>query len=187
MNIDRAIKRHPGTGIRVGGIPTGFLAGAGWSGCTVKLDDLVVCAGRLLARHFKCHIEVRFNTDRQRGGAWLADRLEGPHANGQVGISAGYVDRPPRGMSSEAWWALPREKRATQRRRAFFISSSAREFVLRNPSLAKEGPEGSRYSRRNHATLAAALKWIERHVDPSKIKALKRLRPDASAAKEMSA
>src|SRR4051812_34690745 len=48
-----------------------YTAGAGYSGATPELDSVVAAAAVLLAEHYGRDVEIRFNTDRQSGGAYV--------------------------------------------------------------------------------------------------------------------
>jgi len=57
------------TGITVPG--SGLRPGGGYEGLTTELDASVAEAADLLASHFGTDVEIRFNSDRLSGGAWL--------------------------------------------------------------------------------------------------------------------
>lgn len=71
---------------RCSGINTGLgcLVGCGYSGLTKELDDVVLKAAKLLKEKFNKDIEIRFNSDRRGGGAWVKDGKQ----NCSVGLSA---------------------------------------------------------------------------------------------------
>lgn len=71
---------------RCSGINTGLghLVGCGYSGITKDLDDIVLKAAELLKEKFNKDIEIRFNSDRYSGGAWVKDDKQ----NCSVGLGA---------------------------------------------------------------------------------------------------
>lgn len=78
---------------RSAGVPTGlgFIVGGGWSGFTAELDQAVCEAAEALADAFPGFgVEIRFNSDRRSGGAWLKTGGEGVEADTLVGIGSGY-------------------------------------------------------------------------------------------------
>lgn len=84
MNIERS---H-GIPVRVGGMLAGVVGG-GYTGATSELDATVQHAADLLARTFDLPVTIRFNSDRESGGAWLKlDEPDGIGKNDQVGICA---------------------------------------------------------------------------------------------------
>lgn len=65
------------------GYDTGFLglrAGAGCKGATAELDAVVMAGAEALQAAFNRRVQVRFNTDRQSGGAFVA------FESGEIGI-----------------------------------------------------------------------------------------------------
>jgi len=67
----------------------GFVIGGGYNGCTNELDDLVMDAAQKIEEFTKRDIEIRFNSDRRSGGAWVVDSLPGFQGNCHLGIAAG--------------------------------------------------------------------------------------------------
>lgn len=80
MTIERS------AGILIPG--TMLAAGGGYSGVTADLDEVVRQAADQLAQAYGMDIEIRFNSDRESGGAWLKDAA-GRH--NWVGICAQVV------------------------------------------------------------------------------------------------
>ena len=74
------------TGLPIEG--TGLVAGGGYRGLTEELDAVVREAARELARAYGGDIEIRYNSDRESGGAWLATP---DGRNNRVGICASLV------------------------------------------------------------------------------------------------
>lgn len=78
------IERNAGTPLP----GTMLVAGGGYSGITGELDAVVSQAADQLAQAYGMDIEIRFNSDRESGGAWLKDAA-GRHS--WVGICAQLV------------------------------------------------------------------------------------------------
>jgi hypothetical protein len=83
MRIDRST----GIPVRAGGVIY-EMAGGGWSGITVELDQVVQQAAEALAAAYGKDIEIRFNSDRHSGGAWLRTP---DGRNDDVGIGASVI------------------------------------------------------------------------------------------------
>lgn len=60
---------------RCAGISTGmgFLVGDGYSGKSKELDDIVKKEAEILQELYHKDVEIRFNHDRESGGAWVVD------------------------------------------------------------------------------------------------------------------
>lgn len=80
-----SITRSTGQPVIHGGVILG-MAGGGYQGCTPELDAVVVQAAGCLAVTYACDVEIRYNSDRESGGAWL---VTGNRA--RVGICASLV------------------------------------------------------------------------------------------------
>src|SRR5438034_6143310 len=78
------ITRSTGTPIGT----SGLVAGGGYSGTMAELDEVVSQAAGQLAQAYGMDIEIRYNSDRESGGAWLKDAA-GRHS--WVGICAQVV------------------------------------------------------------------------------------------------
>ena len=87
------ITRSTGIPITIGGMTYGY-AGGGYKGATQELDDAVVRESEFMAKEFKKPVEIRFNSDKQSGGAWIKNQS----GSSQVGLSAGLYPTFPRGM-----------------------------------------------------------------------------------------
>jgi hypothetical protein len=64
------IERSKGLPIITGGVSWG-VAGGGYRGITAELDAVICEAASALAQAYGADIEIRFNSDRESGGAWL--------------------------------------------------------------------------------------------------------------------
>jgi hypothetical protein len=83
---------------------TGLRAGGGYQGLTDELDAVVREAARELARAYGSDISIRYNTDRESGGAWLVT----PDGwNAHVGICASLVTARQRATWQR--WAAERD------------------------------------------------------------------------------
>ena len=86
-------------GICVGG----FFPGGGYSGLTDDLDSVVQAAAEALREAYGMDIQIRFNSCRESGGAWLVTD-PGPDAigkNNQIGICARFRYIPDPNSSDE--------------------------------------------------------------------------------------
>jgi len=72
------------------GLPTGHLglmAGGGYSGATEKLDAMVMQAAEMLRQKYRRNVDIRFNSDRKSGGAWLRTHAKDIlFGNAEIGI-----------------------------------------------------------------------------------------------------
>lgn len=82
-----SIERSPGFPLGAGAVTYG-MAGGGWSGVTAELDDVVLQAAEALAAAYGRDIEIRFNSDRHSGGAFLRTP---DGRNDEVGIGASVI------------------------------------------------------------------------------------------------
>jgi len=115
------------------GVPwAGPLPGGGYQGLTPKLDAAVLAQARWLETHLGEDVEVRFNSDRRSGGAFLAvgefshDIGLGVALTTEGGLSYAvyasqcFLVRPE--LATEGGYAYPR----------FRTARGAREWVARN-------------------------------------------------------
>ncbi len=161
------ITRSAGLPVTVASIP--FLVGSGYEGLTKELDDTVKREAELLTTTFNRDVEIRFNSDRESGGAWLKNSLKGFAGNCQVGLGAGIRAIKPEGMSREDWvHNATREFRKSQPKELYidtYVSASG----LKDPSLAKDRLDDSHYCFLHHKTVDEALAWLIENVDTNKI------------------
>lgn len=68
----------------IGTCAYGYIVGGGYEGKTKELDDVVAREAELLHKHYNKDVEIRFNSDRESGGAWIKDGKE----NCSIGLSA---------------------------------------------------------------------------------------------------
>lgn len=84
-------ERSPGIPVRIDGTFAGIVGGGG-TGATEELDATVERAADLLGTAFDLPVTIRFNSDRESGGAWLKlDEPDGIWKNNQVGICASVI------------------------------------------------------------------------------------------------
>lgn len=133
------IKRHGGTAVH------GFIVGGGYEGRTKELDQIVQREAELLKATYNRDVQIRFNSDRLSGGAWLVNSLPGFSGCCQVGLCAG--NREATGL---------------------YIDTVVDASALRDKSLATEGVRRD-YSYKIHATVEDALAWLKANVDSSKL------------------
>jgi hypothetical protein len=163
-------------------LPTGYggyIAGGGYSGSTKELDDTVQKAAKLLADAFGRDIEIRFNSHRESGGAWLKDDLSGFSGSCQVGLGAALRAKPPKGRTKEQWYdELSRKHGAWTRSMLDEIESAPRHVVVdtyiagaiaRDGEIVNSGNPDHRYASHDHKSLAEGLAFLKRHVNRSKL------------------
>jgi len=81
-----AIIRSAGIPVIINNVCHGF-AGGGYEGKTDKLDKQVQLAAKLLIEAFGGDVQIRFNSHRLSGGAWLVDGPQNDYNNNNnVGI-----------------------------------------------------------------------------------------------------
>ena len=57
----------------IGGCFQGYIYGGGYEGKTKELDDIILKAADLMQKAFNTDITIRYNSDRESGGAWIKD------------------------------------------------------------------------------------------------------------------
>jgi len=140
------ITRNYGMPVTVGGIP--YLVGNGGQGKTEELDKLVQKAANWLANEFERDIEIRFNSDRESGGAWLKNSLKGFAGNCQVGLSGSLRSNGNEGL---------------------YASIYLDETVLKDKAIANSGPEDSRYYCQRFEAFEDAITDLLAKIDRTKI------------------
>ena len=150
------ITRHTGK-VCVPGLP--YMYGAGYEGATPELDHLVVRAAKMLTKAYGLDVEIRFNTDRRSGGAWL-------HSVGQaggVGLGGGLGKQRPDGLTDQEWWGMDRaEYHALPD--VLYIDTFIDAPYCVDPAIANHGNPDHRYAYHEHKTLAAGLRWLKRYA-----------------------
>lgn len=154
------------------GLYTGYMAyfcGNGYEGLTEELDDIVKREAELLTTTFNRDIEIRFNSDRESGGAWLKNSLEGFAGNCQVGLGAGIRTVKPEGMSRDDWVHNSTRQFRDSQPKELYIDTYVKQSALKNPSLADSGLDDSRYCFLHHKSVDQALAWLIANVDTETI------------------
>jgi len=156
------ITRSVGHPITINGMPTGCVAGGGYSGITDELDATVQRAAELLAAEFGLPVEIRFNSDRRSGGAFVrGPEVAGHRGHPDFGIGARV---PPSPEEAAAWQARMRETIPDWTPETRLVDTLIDAPLCRCPSLCTEGlPEG-RYAFRWHDTVEEALEFLKLHV-----------------------
>lgn len=153
------ITRSGGIPVTVGRVCYGF-AGGGYEGKTKELDELVKQEADILGKLFRKDIEIRFNSDRLSGGAWLKNSLKGFDGNCQVGLNAGLVPIRPRNVDINTFFTkydtLPKTLKVYT-----YIACPA----MIHPEIAR----CSGYDYRGHKTIAKAVEFLKAEVNKSKI------------------
>jgi len=76
----------------------GYIVGGGYEGQTKELDNIVKNEAELLQQYFNKDVEIRFNSNRQSGGAWIKDG----NKNCSIGLSARLTNSELFNMNSES-------------------------------------------------------------------------------------
>lgn len=84
-----------GAGISTG--LNGYLVGGGYYGKTNELDDIVKKEAEILQGLYGLDVQIRFNSDRESGGAWVIDGK----SNCSIGLSASLRNSKLFNMTSE--------------------------------------------------------------------------------------
>lgn len=155
------------------GISTGlgYLVGAGGSGKTKELDDLVQKAADLLKEKLGVNITIRFNTDRRSGGAFVQDS----GMSSKIGITAGLYNTTFRKMNTQEKMELPeREWREyMDNPDAISVSSCLMENFLREKSqfvcLDTEFRDFDSIEEAMHWILTGTTKEMWNYIDDLKL------------------
>lgn len=155
-----------------------WIVGGGYSGSTKELDDTVQKAARLLSKGFGRDVEIRFNSDRLSGGAWLKDDLPGFAGNTQVGLTAGIGAVPPKGKSRDQWidelgkkynWERGMDEELHNAPQGVFVSTYISADVADDQGVVNSGNPGHRYASHEHKSLTDGLTFLKKHVNRSKL------------------
>jgi len=103
------------TGISPGVPWAGPLPGGGYNGKTKRLDRAVARSAEWLGRHFACDVQVRFNSHRLSGGAFIYPGAKGKTTfdTPEIGLGAGLIIPPAvkrrrdRAWRDGTWRRLP--------------------------------------------------------------------------------
>lgn len=166
------IERFKGYQVPVGAftLPAGYygLPGGGYRGLTDELDAIVMTAAERLTATYKRDIQVRYNSDRLSGGAYLMPEAE----VGVIGVGAGIHKIRPAGFETltpdniNAW--LDDYPRHSPQYRALpeeiEITTNVNVRALVDPTLADHGNPERAYSYVGHASLDAAFAWLAENM-----------------------
>lgn len=147
----------------------GFMCGNGYEGSTKELDDTVKREAELLAQAFNRNIEIRFNSDRESGGAWLVNSLKGFDGNCQVGLNAGLRAKTPEGVTRFDFLVKSTFEFIRSQPKELHIDTFVEPSALKDPSLVNSGNPESRYCSLEHESVEDALAWLLANVDTDKI------------------
>jgi hypothetical protein len=148
------------TGTPIGG---GLVAGGGYRGCSAELDAVVCEAASALAEAYGADIEIRFNSDRESGGAWLKT-ADGNNA--RTGICAALVTASARarwGHDASLAEAEARTGRASWQREPLTARQrkGARQVAAGWRKMLAENPEGQLTVFAFIDAVAAGDRWRE--------------------------
>lgn len=147
------------SGIWVGG----YNPGEGYEGLTKELDASVASDAEWLRRHFPGHgVEIRFNSDRRSGGAYL----KGLGDPGGVRYAEGW-----RGFMLEASVGINSAMAVEMDAEALTHAINVDKVFLK-PGTRTGGER--HYAYESFSTSAAARRWISEHVDRTKVEAASR-------------
>lgn len=162
MTITRSI----GIPARVGMVTYG-MAGGGYVGATEALDATVMRAAEMLREAYGMDVTIRFNSDRESGGAWLVTHaVDGIDANAEVGICADVMTeqgraRLERSIDRYGWddhlQQILDERPAGDVRIYAHLSGAARD------ALARAQSGGMSYYHRPARDLESALAFVHAH------------------------
>lgn len=161
-----SVTRSPGTPITVGGMATPYIAGGGYQGDTDDLDALVQEAADKLGAAYPEHdVQIRFNSDRRSGGAWLVtppDEIEG-WGSTKIGVNAGH--RHTRRYAVEVlrspdWIVQDKdEHEGWDDEEGLYVAIYVAASVLHDPNEANSGTDNRRYLSRRMDDVDAAIAW----------------------------
>lgn len=170
-NENPTIERSGGEIVQVAGMLA--VVGGGYCGLTDELDAAVMRAAVMLRDTFPgWDVEIRFNSDRKSGGAWLVTPQRADFwRNGEVKLGAQLVPIMEGGYDPVRWLEMPRAEREALPCRVEIVSS-VDEGVMRDPSVLNAGAYGDPGYRKHytgHDTLEAGIAHLAEHVDPAKL------------------
>lgn len=169
------IERSPGLIAHVGVLS--FIVGGGCHGATETLDSIVDDAAIALTALFDNHpVTIRFNSDRQSGGAWLKTaEIDGFGSNCEIEIGAnlsrltdmrGRFDKWPEDHEGQTFaeYCRDHDVNADGAEEQVNCVTYIKRDYLRDPSLATDGEGDDAKSYQRHATLAEAIEFVRAHA-----------------------
>ena len=154
-----AITRSKGTAVG------GFVVGGGYRGITDDLDSVVEATAEYMTTEFNMPVEIRFNSDRRRGGAWL--NFDGNTS--AVGISANQHETKKEAKEGRYYKSFGDNKAGAQE----YLASCDGEVhldvyivgeFLRDPNEAEETANGSRRLMTPIGNVGDALTFVREHT-----------------------
>lgn len=142
---------------RSAGISTGlgYFVGNGYNGKTKELDDTVLEISKLLEEHFKKNVEIRFNSNRESGGAFLKDN----EFSSKIGIGAG--------LESSKFHSLTKEEQRKLSGEDFEKLININDIILfhvvLDEELMKDKSKCNLYEYFN--SLEQAFDWLSENMD----------------------
>ncbi len=154
------------------GIPAGYglFAGGGYSGASESLDQTVQYAAEAMQQAFGRDVEIRFNSDRCSGGAWMRHPGEGVlGANVKVGVRAVLITQEANERAVKHLLALA----SMQRKPGLYVSARFAHDVARG-GLKLDKPSGidtsgQPYTSAEHESVDAAIAWLTERIDVAKL------------------
>lgn len=134
---------------------TGYLVGAGVTGKTPELDEVVQDAAEALKKEFNVDIVIRFNTNRKSGGAYLDDS----EMSDKIGIGAGLYNSTFQKMTPQQ-----RKDLSEQQYRKFYENPEHIEIstCIWKDFLKEESPFiVATHEYRDFQSIKDALCWIK--------------------------
>lgn len=138
---------------------TGYLVGSGYEGKTKELDDLVAdIANRLSTLYPNNGVEIRFNNNRESGGAFIKDG----DWSASIGVGAGYYSSKIQAMTSEEKISLPdKDLEALMREKDIILFHVVLDKSLLKPDVSADGCFDSQN---------AAFDFLSESVNPEAVK-----------------
>lgn len=162
----------------------GYIAGGGYEGKTKALDNAVKKAAEFMEKEFDRDIEIRFNSDRESGGAWLKDNK----GSTDLGLGANLRNVYPKGMDLESYlkskgldwikdpsWKIREAEKELPKKIVYDVGAEIKLLKTGYKIKTKHWDHGnSTYI--DFSTMKAAQNWIKHNVDYLKVKNEKRMK-----------
>lgn len=151
---------------------TGYLVGAGGTGKTPELDNMVKEAAEALKDTFNVDVIIRFNTNRRSGGAYIADH----EMSDKIGIGVGQFNSVLRRM-------VPEQRNALSERECRKCVENPDQIEVYS-CLSKEFLKGeskwviSTHEFRDVDSITEALEWIKNGTNEKMTAYIEKLREE---------